>query len=94
VTDIRQHQQEPPIDFKRLTRVELSSVSEAFRVTGVDRRLSGELDLIARAAGDTEMVVSATPSENTVRFSLIRSYELMARPLPELYELEPEDVHL
>jgi predicted N-acetyltransferase YhbS len=69
-------------------------VSEGFRATGIGRRLSDELDLIARDAGDTEIVVSATPSGNTVRFSLSRGYELMGRPLPELHELEPEDVHL
>jgi hypothetical protein len=48
----------------------------------------------ARCAGDSEMVVSATPSENTVRFYPGRGYELMAEPLPELFELEPEDVHM
>jgi len=69
-------------------------VSAAFRATGIGRRLSDELDLIARDAGDTEIVVSATPSGNTVRFYLSRGYELMAPPLPELYELEPEDVHM
>jgi GNAT superfamily N-acetyltransferase len=69
-------------------------VSEAFRATGIGRRLSDELDLIARDAGDTEIVVSATPSENTVRFYMSRGYELMAPALPELYELEPEDVHM
>jgi GNAT superfamily N-acetyltransferase len=69
-------------------------VSEAFRAKGIGRRLSDELDLIARDAGDTEIVVSATPSENTVRFYLSRGYELMAQALPELYELEPEDVHM
>ena len=40
------------------------------------------------------MVVSATPSLNTVRFYLHRGFEPTAEPLPELYELEPEDVHL
>jgi GNAT superfamily N-acetyltransferase len=69
-------------------------VSEAFRATGIGRRLSDELDLIAGDAGDTEIVVSATPSGNTVRFYLNRGYELMAEPRPELYELEPEDVHM
>ncbi|MET0692344.1 MAG: GNAT family N-acetyltransferase [Propionibacteriaceae bacterium] len=69
-------------------------VSAAFRATGIGRRLSDELDQIAREAGDTEMVVSATPSANTVRFYLGRGYELMAQALPELYALEPEDVHL
>ena len=69
-------------------------VSEAFRATGIGSRLSDELDLIARDAGDTEIVVSATPSENTVRFYLSRGYALMAQPLPDLYEREPEDVHM
>ena len=69
-------------------------VSEGFRATGIGRRLSDELDLIARDAGDTEIVVSATPSGNTVRFYMGRGYELMAKPLPDLYELEPEDVHM
>ena len=69
-------------------------VSKDFRATGIGRRLSDELDLIAREAGDTEIVVSATPSANTVRFYQSRGYELMAPALPELYELEPEDVHM
>jgi hypothetical protein len=41
------------------------------------------------------LVVSSTPSEkNTVRFHLGRGFEPMAEPLPELYQLEPEDVHM
>lgn len=68
-------------------------VSQAFRATGIGRRLCDELDLIARDAGNSAIVVSATPSENTVRFYLSRGYELTAQALPELYEAEPEDVH-
>jgi hypothetical protein len=40
------------------------------------------------------MVVSATPSENTVRFYLGRGFEPMREPFAELFELEPEDVHM
>jgi GNAT superfamily N-acetyltransferase len=69
-------------------------VSEAFRAAGIGSRLSDELEQIARGAGDSEMVVSATPSENTVHFYLGRGYELAAQPLPELFELEPDDVHM
>jgi GNAT superfamily N-acetyltransferase len=69
-------------------------VSEAFRAAGIGSRLCDDLELMVRGAGDSEMVVSATPSENTVRFYLGRGYELMAEPLPELFELEPEDVHM
>lgn len=69
-------------------------VSSPMRAAGVGRRLSDELDEIASAAGDTEMVVTATPSENTVRFYLGRGFEPMAEPLAELFELEPDDVHM
>lgn len=69
-------------------------VSNGFRSSGVGSRLCAELELSARRAGDTEVVVTATPSENTVRFYLGRGYRPMATPLPELLELEPDDVHL
>ena len=69
-------------------------VSEAFRAAGIGSRLSDELEQMARGAGDSEMVVSATPSENSVHFYLGRGYELVAQPLPELFELEPDDVHM
>ncbi len=64
------------------------------RGQGVGRRLSDEMDEIARTAGDTEMVVSATPTGNTVRFYRSRGFEPMGEPLAELFELEPEDVHM
>ena len=69
-------------------------VSAPWRATGIGRRLCEQLDEIARAAGDSDMVVSGTPSGNTVRFYLGRGFQPMAEPLPELFELEPEDVHM
>jgi len=69
-------------------------VSDGYRAQGVGARLADELERIALAAGDAEIVVSATPSGNTVRFYLGRAYEPDANPLPELLQLEPEDVHL
>ena len=69
-------------------------VTQTFRGAGIGSRLSGELEQVARGAGDSAMVVSATPSANTVRFYQGRGYELMAQPLPELFEREPEDVHM
>ena len=70
------------------------SFYRGFRGRGIGNRLSDELESLAREAGDHTMVVSATPSLNTVRFYRGRGYEPTAEPLPELYELEPEDVHL
>ena len=50
--------------------------------------------VIGWSAGDNEIVVSATPSENTVCFYLGRGYRPMAQPLAELLALEPEDIHM
>jgi len=69
-------------------------VSDGYRASGIGGRLSDDLERIGGEAGDTSMVVSATPSVNTVRFYLGRGFEPMAEPLPELYELEPEDIHM
>jgi GNAT superfamily N-acetyltransferase len=77
-----------------LAQLAFLHVSAPWRAAGIGRRLSEQLDEIARRAGDSEMVVSATPSENTVRFYLARGFRPIAEPLAELYELEPEDVHM
>jgi GNAT superfamily N-acetyltransferase len=69
-------------------------VSNTYRGHGVGGRLTADLEEIAVGAGDTEMVVSATPSANTVHFYLDRGFEPTGDPLPELYELEPEDIHM
>jgi len=69
-------------------------VSNGHRGRGVGGRLCDELEQLADERGDTEMVVSATPSLNTVRFYRRRGFKPMSEPLSELYELEPEDVHM
>lgn len=69
-------------------------VSASWRGAGIGSRLCAQLEQIARTAGDADMVVSATPSENTVRFYLGRGFEPTAEPPAELLELEPDDVHM
>jgi hypothetical protein len=44
--------------------------------------------------GDSEIVVSATPSQNTVGFYLAHGFQPTAEPLPEPLALEPQDVHM
>jgi GNAT superfamily N-acetyltransferase len=78
----------------RIAQFAFLYVSNGHRAQGIGRHLSEELEGLARDAGDTTMVVSATPSLKTVHFYLHRGFEPMAEPLPELSELEPEDVHL
>jgi GNAT superfamily N-acetyltransferase len=69
-------------------------VTAGRRGTGVGTCLTTELEEIARSRGAATMVVSATPSRNTIDFYRGRGYAPSATPLPELLELEPEDVHL
>ncbi len=69
-------------------------VTSECRGRDIGKHLSDELERLARELGDKTMVVSATPSLNTVRFYLRRGFEPTSEPLPELYELEPEDVHM
>jgi len=78
----------------RIAQLAFLHVSNGYRGRGIGVQLVIELERLARELGATEMVVSATPSANTVRFYLQRGFEPMAEPLPELYEREPEDVHM
>jgi len=69
-------------------------VDRTRRAAGIGSRLADELEHVARSDGDVAMVVSATPSANTVRFYMGRGFEPMAEPLLELFAREPEDVHM
>ncbi len=69
-------------------------VTHGLRDCGIGTRLAEELESLARRRGATEVVVTATPSAHTVRFYLGRGYRPMDEPLPELFELEPDDIHL
>jgi GNAT superfamily N-acetyltransferase len=48
----------------------------------------------AARRGAKSLYVSATPSENTIRFYLDLGCRLAPEPDAELLALEPEDVHL
>jgi predicted N-acetyltransferase YhbS len=69
-------------------------VSRALRGSGVGRALFEASAARARSLGARRLYVSATPSENTVRFYLRRGCRLAAEPDPALFALEPEDIHL
>lgn len=77
-----------------LAQLAFLHVSAPWRGAGIGSALSAQLDAVARSAGATEMVVSATPSRNTVTFYLGRGFVPMRHPLDELVQLEPEDVHM
>ncbi|MDN7425526.1 hypothetical protein QZM72_04135 [Burkholderia sp. AU45388] len=66
---------------------------------GMPRRTAAERDALsarplARAMGAARLYVSATPSRRTIDFYLRLGFTVNPSPDPELYALEPEDIHL
>ncbi len=68
-------------------------VTRELRRTGLGRLLTRRLDELAAARGARHMYVSATPSESAVGFYLAEGFRPTA-PIPRLFELEPEDIHM
>jgi GNAT superfamily N-acetyltransferase len=79
---------------RHLAQLAFLHVSSQWRGTGVGTSLSDRLDDLARRAGASEMVVSATPSRNTVTFYRSRGFIPMAHPLKALADHEPDDIHM
>ncbi len=77
-----------------LAQLAFLHVSRALRRLGIARRLMEQACAVAREAGARRMYVSATPSLSTVDFYLAHGCRLAEKVDPELFALEPEDVHL
>jgi GNAT superfamily N-acetyltransferase len=69
-------------------------VTCSHRRQGVGSALVNETVCLARADGAARLYVSATPSKPTVGFYMSRGFRPTHQPNPELYELEPEDIHM
>ncbi len=69
-------------------------VSRAYRGQGVGTHLFEAARHVARAQGARFLYISATPTENTVNFYLGRGCVLADPPNPDLFALEPDDIHL
>jgi len=69
-------------------------VTCSHRRQGVGSALVDEVVRLARADGAARLYVSASPSEPTVGFYMSRGFRPTDEPSPELYELEPEDIHM
>jgi len=77
-----------------LLALELFHVGRDYRGTGVGTRLFEQARDGARERGARGLYVSATPTENTIRFYLGRGCVVLETPDAELFALEPEDIHL
>ena len=69
-------------------------VSREYRRQGIASEITGDLCRVARERGAKSIYVSATPSESAVSFYRYHGFEPVTDPIPELYALEPEDIHL
>src|SRR5262249_34292279 len=69
-------------------------VSHAYRNRGLGAQLFERAMATARERGAHRLYISATPSENTVNFYTRLGCAIAGKPDPELFKLEPEDIHL
>lgn len=69
-------------------------VSNGYRRRGIGSQITSELIRDARRAGAERLYVSAAPSGSSVGFYRSHGFELVDTPIPELFELEPDDIHM
>lgn len=69
-------------------------VGHGHRGQGVGTRLIQEVFRLAKEQGATDVYVSSIPTKNTVDFYMRHGFRLAEEVHPELYELEPEDIHM
>lgn len=69
-------------------------VSTQHRKMGIGIALVELLKAKAKELGAKKLYVSATPSQNTVNFYLKRGFKLAKEVDPQLFALEPEDIHM
>jgi GNAT superfamily N-acetyltransferase len=69
-------------------------VSKAYRRQGIGRRLAADLIDHARREGDKRLYVSSAQTRKTVDFYRGLGFHPVDKPVPELYEMEPNDIHM
>jgi predicted N-acetyltransferase YhbS len=88
------------LDNKRLgahrdqLQLQFLHVSKSYRKKGLGAQLFELARSKARERGAMRLYVSATPSENTINFYLRLGCVVTRELDPNLFDLEPEDIHL
>jgi predicted N-acetyltransferase YhbS len=88
------------VDSKRIGKrkdqlqLQFLHVSSSYRNSGLGTQLLEMAKATARGMGAKRLYISATPSENTINFYLRLGCEVAGEPDPDLFEVEPEDIHL
>jgi ribosomal protein S18 acetylase RimI-like enzyme len=79
---------------KDMAQLVFLHVSNGYRRQGIAARLTAEIIRLAQEDQATRLYVSATPSQSAVGFYKNQGFRLVGKPHPELYALEPEDIHM
>jgi ribosomal protein S18 acetylase RimI-like enzyme len=79
---------------KDMAQLVFLHVSNGYRRQGIAARLTAETIRLAQEDEATKLYVSATPSQSAVGFYQNQGFRLVDKPHPELYALEPEDIHM
>jgi len=69
-------------------------ISRKYRRQGIATQLTREVERLAQKAGITALYVSACPSRSAVGFYRSRGFRPTQNVNKELYEQEPEDIHM
>ncbi len=79
---------------KKRLNVDIIFVNRRYRGKGIGKHLMEMLKEEAINREARHLYVSATPSENTVNFYLNLGFKVAKKVEPELFEKEPEDIHM
>jgi len=69
-------------------------IDKNYREKGYGKILMNQTKERAKALGARKLYISATPSKNTVDFYMHLGCELASEINADLYQLEPDDIHL
>ena len=69
-------------------------ISRAYRRKGIAGELLVQLESRAKQAGAKRLYVSAIPSGSAVGFYSSQGFQITTDPIPDLFELEPQDIHM
>jgi len=69
-------------------------VSIGYRRKGIATKLFNLICKLAKDKGARQLYISSTPSESAVGFYLSHGCKLATKVNKELYQLEPEDIHI
>jgi len=69
-------------------------VDSKYRRTGIGKKLLRKVANRAKKLMAKKLYISATPSQNTIDFYLNIGCQLVSELNPDLYQLEPNDIHL